>query len=119
MAIGERWNTENPDRIWAKFDPDADIKIPFGITEWLADLGVGYASHDIIAPSPLECPDEGVYTPGQRIRIRIRVATGATYTAGQLYPFTIRLNGDDGTTKDDRTLYLKLQDNLSGGEEAA
>jgi hypothetical protein len=111
MTIGERWNTDNPLKVWAYFDPDADIKIPFGITEWLADLGVGYASHQVLADPPLQCADPGTYTPGQRIRIRMKRAAG-TYTAGP-WPFIVRLHGDDGTTQDDKTLWLKLKDNLS------
>jgi hypothetical protein len=115
VAIGEKWNTDNPNKVWAFFDPDADIKIPVGIDEWLTELGVGYASHEVLAAAPLECADEGAYSPGQRIRVRMKLVTTPTYTANKLYPFTLRVYGDDGTTKDDLTLYLKIKDDLSGG----
>lgn len=113
MAIGEMWNTSNPKRIWAWFDPDDDIKIPIGIDDRLTDLGVGYSSHEVIAASPLNCPDEGSYVSGQRIRVRMKRAAAASYSASTYYPFTVRISGDDGTTQSDLTLYLRFRDDAS------
>lgn len=107
MTIGAAWNIEDPAKPWALFDTDADIKIPIGIADWLTDLGTTYQSHTIIATSPLECAasshSAGVLT------VRMRVAAGATFTAGSKYPFTVRVQGADGTTKDDRTFWLLLK----------
>lgn len=108
MATGSAWNIDDPTKPWALFDTDADVKIPIGVDDWLTSLGVGYASHEVIAAAPLECPAPGTHTPGAPILVRMRVASGASFTAGQKYPFTIRVHGDDGTTKDDRTFWLKL-----------
>lgn len=107
--IGAAWNIEDPAKPWADWDPDADIKIPIGLDEWLAELGVGYATHDVIADAPLECASEGTYSAGT-VLVRMKLATAATYTAGVKYPFTVRVFGDDGTTKDDRTLWLKVKE---------
>ena len=113
MTIGNMWNTADPKRIWAWFDPDDDIKIPLGITDRLADLGVGYSSHTVTVSSPLECPDQGTYTPGSRIRARIKRATGASYSTSAYYPILLRISGDDGTTRSDLTLYLRFRDGAS------
>ena len=113
MAIGEMWNTSNPKRIWAWWDPDDDLFIPFGIEDMLVDMGCGYGSHDIVVSAPFECPAEGTYTPGQRIRFRIKLVTSPTYNAATYYPFTFRLSGDDGTSRKDVTLYLRVRDGLS------
>lgn len=107
MTIGAAWNIDDPAKPWTDFDPHADIKIPFGFDEWLLELGVAYQDHQVITAAPLECADKGTYTDGRAL-VRMRVATGATYSAGLKYPFTIRVFGADGTTKDDRTLYLRI-----------
>lgn len=110
MATGPAWNLDDPAKPWALWDPDADIKIPIGLDDWLATLGVGYADHEVIIAAPLECPAKGTYTSGAPVLVRIRRATGAAYTAGTKYPFTIRVKGDDGTTQDDRTFWLQIKD---------
>ena len=113
MAIGNMWNTSNPKRIWAWFDPDDDVKIPIGIEERLTDMGVGYASHDVVVASPLECPDEGSFVPGSRVRVRIKRAAAAAYDTAVYYPVLMRVSGDDGTSRSDITLYLRFRDGLS------
>lgn len=105
--IGDAWNIDVPTKPWALWDPDADIKIPIGLDDWLQKLGTLYGDHDIIAAAPLECADQGTYSAGI-VRVRIRLAAGATFTPGVRYPFIVRVFGADGTTKDDRTLWLRL-----------
>jgi hypothetical protein len=109
MAIGDAWNIDDPLKPWALWDPDANIKIPIGLDDWLAELGDTYGSHSIIAPAPLECASPGSYSAGT-IMVRMKLAAAATYVAGRKYPFTVRLVGADGITTDDRTLYLKVKD---------
>lgn len=109
MTIGAAWNIDDPAKPWADWDPDANIVIPFGITSWLADLGTGYGSHQVIANAPLSCPDPGTHSAGV-IGIRMKLVNSPTYTAGKKYPFTVRLIGSDGITQDDRTLWLKVKD---------
>lgn len=113
MTIGAAWNiTDDPTKPWALFDPNANIAIPIGLAEWIADLGTTYGTHDIIAPSPLECADEGTLEPDEAgtIRVRMKLASAATYTAGKKYPFTVRVTGADLQTTDDRTFWLKVKE---------
>lgn len=107
--IGDAWNVDDPAKPWALWDPEADVKIPVGLDDWLTELGVGYDSHDVLTSAPLECASEGVYSAGT-VLIRMKLVTAAVYEAGLKYPFTIRVFGDDGTTRDDRTLWLKVKD---------
>lgn len=109
MTIGAAWNIDDPKKPWADWDPDADIKIPIGLDDWLAELGVGYASHDIIALPPLLCQEEGTYADGV-ILVRMSLVASPTFSPGVKYSFTVRVFGNDGTTRDDRTLYLKVKD---------
>jgi len=105
--IGDAWNIDSPTKPWALWDPDANIKIPIGLDDWLAELGTTYGSHSIIALAPLECADAGAYLDGV-IQVRMKLAAAPVYTSGVRYPFTVRLVGADGITQDDRTLYLKV-----------
>jgi hypothetical protein len=108
--IGSAWNINNPAKPFAIWDPDADIGIPIGLADWLAtDLGVGYSSHQVLTAPPLVCEDPGAYVDGV-VRVRMALIPGAEFTAGVKYPFTIRVFGDDGTTKDDRTLWLQVRE---------
>lgn len=107
MTIGAAWNIDNPKKPFAEFDAHADIKIPMGFDDWLTELGVIYFAHDVTALSPLECASPGTYSSGTTL-IRMRLAPAALFTPGVKYPFTIRLRGADGTTQDDRTLFLKV-----------
>lgn len=109
--IGAAWNVDNPAKPFADFDAEADIKIPIGLAAWLAELGVGYGSHEVLVPLPLECASPGTYGSDDAgtVLVRMRVKPGETVAAAATkYPFTIRVNGDDGTTQDDRTFYLKV-----------
>lgn len=108
MATGDAWNVDDPTKPWALWDPDANIKIPVYLDDWIAELSTTYGSHDIITAAPLECADEGTYVDGV-IAVRMKLVATPSYTAGQKYPFTIRITGADGITKDDRTLYLKVK----------
>lgn len=108
MTTGAYWNVDDPSKPWADFDSDADIKIPLGFNDWLAELGTTYDSHEIIAASPLECVDDGTYD-GETALVRMRLLSGADFADGTKYPFTTRIHGADGTTQDDRTLYLKVK----------
>lgn len=108
MATGAAWNEDDPTKPWALWDPDANIKIPVYLDDWIAELSTGYGSHTIITAAPLEVADAGTYVDGV-IAVRMKLVTSPTYTSGVKYPFTIRLTGADGVTKDDRTLYLKVK----------
>jgi hypothetical protein len=105
-ATGSYWNTTNPDKPVGKFDPNAIIDFPIGLTDWLAKLGTTYASHTIIADTPLECVASS--QSGGDLTVRIQLVASATFTVGAKYPFTVRLVGADGQ-QDDRTFWLKLQ----------
>ncbi len=109
MATGAAWNVDDPLKPWALWDPDANIKIPVYLDDWIAELSTGYGSHTVTAAAPLEVADAGTYVDGV-IAVRMKLVTSPTYTAGKKYPFTIRLTGADGITKDDRTLWLKVKD---------
>lgn len=109
MAIGDQWNIDDPDKPWAKWDPDANIVIPIGVDDWLAEIGATYGSHDIIAADPLVCVSEGTYAAGT-IGVRMALVSSPVFTSGKKYPFTIRLVGLDATTKDDRTLWLRVKE---------
>lgn len=109
MPIGANWNTDDPKKPWALWDPDANIVIPIGLDDWLAEIGTSYGSHDIITAAPLECAAEGTYSSGT-IGVRMKLVTTPTYIAGVKYPFTVRVVGADGVTQDDRTLWLKVKD---------
>lgn len=106
--IGAAWDVSDPLRPWALFDSDADIKIPIGLADWLAELGTAYASHEVIAAAPLECMDEGAIDSEETVVVRMRRDPTAEFVRGKRYPFTVRLLGADGTTQDDRTFWLKL-----------
>lgn len=107
--IGANWNVDDPTKPWALWDPQANIVIPIGLTDWLAELGVSYGSHSIIAAAPLECANPGTNVAGT-IGVRMKLVASPIYTAGVKYPFTVRLVGLDSVTQDDRTLWLKVKD---------
>lgn len=106
--IGEAWNIDDPTKPWALWDPDANLIIPIGVTDWLAEMGVAYGSHQVIAAAPLECADQGTNVGGV-IGVRMKLAAAAVYKKGTKYPFTIRLTGADAISKDDRTLWLQVK----------
>ena len=54
MATGAFWNLDNPAKPWGLFDPNSTLKFPIDIAAWLSDLVSTYASHVVLAPSPLE-----------------------------------------------------------------
>ncbi len=108
MTTGAAWNTDNPEKPWALWDPDANITIPIGLADWLASLGVSYGSHEVIADAPLQCVDPGTYQSGT-VGVRMALANGAIFQEGAKYPITIRVVGTDGETQDDRTLWLKIK----------
>lgn len=109
MTIGAAWNVDNPAAPWALWDPQANIVIPIGIDDWLAELSATYGSHSIIASAPLECASPGTYSAGT-IAVRMKLVVSPVYTPGKKYPFTIRVVGADSVTTDDRTLWLKVKD---------
>jgi hypothetical protein len=112
MPTGAAWNTaDDPEKPTTLWDSDADIKIPVAFAAWLAELGVGYGSHDVLPESPLTCPSEGTYDAGSdTVLIRLTIPEADRASAlGRTLKATIRLMGDDGTTQDDRTLYLKVK----------
>jgi len=110
MTIGSAWNISNPAKPFAIWDPDADIKIPIGLDDWLVtELGTTYSSHQVLTAPPLVCEDPGVYVAGT-VAVRMALVAGAEFTAGVKYPFTVRVFGADGTTKDDRTFFLQVRE---------
>jgi hypothetical protein len=110
MSIGDAWNIDDPTKPWMLWDPDANIVIPIGIDDWLADLATTYSDHEVITADPLTCVSKGAYTSGQRIPIRMDLVASPTFTPGKKYPFTLRIKGTDGQTQDDRTFWLKIKD---------
>lgn len=108
MPTGDFWNVDNPLAPWGPFDPDAEIVFPIEVGDWLDSLGTTYASHTIIAASPLECLSQGTHSGGT-IPVRMALLSGADFTPGRKYPFTIRIVGADAQ-QDDRTLWLKVKD---------
>ncbi len=108
MTIGAAWNIDDPTKPWALFDPDANIPIPIGLDDWLADLGTAYGSHSIVTAAPLECVSAGTYSAGT-ILVRMKLVASPVFTQGTKYPFTVRVVGADGITQDDRTLWLKVK----------
>lgn len=109
MTIGAAWNIDDPAKPWAAWDPDANIVIPIGVDDWIAELGTTYGSHTIITAAPLQCVNPGSYNAGV-IGVRMALVATPTFKPGVKYPFTIRVVGSDGLTKDDRTLWLKVKD---------
>jgi hypothetical protein len=109
MPIGEAWNIDDPKKPWIDWDPQANIRIPIGVADWLTELGDTYLSHEVITAAPLECADEGTFASGT-IPVRMRLVSSPTYVAGEKYPFTVRVHGADGLTQDDRTFWLKVKD---------
>lgn len=109
MTIGAAWNVDDPAKPWALWDPNANIRIPIGVDDWIAELSTTYGSHQVIAAAPLECAEAGTYSAGT-IVVRMKLVASPVYTAGVKYPFTIRITGVDGVTVDDRTLWLKVKE---------
>lgn len=115
MATGAAWNEDDPAKPWALFDSSSTtvIVFPIDVSDWIADLGAPYSAHSVVTASPLECVSAGVHAAGI-LPVRMKIATGATFTEGAKYPFTIRLtvtSGPDGggPQTDDRTLWLKVK----------
>ncbi len=108
MTIGAAWNVDDPTKPWMLWDPDANIKIPIGVDDWLADISASYGSHQVITAAPLQCVSPGTYAVGT-IEVRMALVASPVYSEGVKYPFTVRLTGADGITKDDRTLWLKVK----------
>lgn len=109
MTTGAAWDVSDPTKPWALWDPDANILIPIFVDDWIAGLSTTYGSHQVLADDPLQCASAGTYSSGI-IAVRMKLVASPTYTAGTKYPFTLRITGADGITKDDRTLWLKVRD---------
>lgn len=112
MPTGAAWNTtEDPEKPTTLWDSDADIRVPVALAAWLAELGVGYSSHEVLPEAPLTCPSAGTYDSGtDTVLIRLTIPEADRATAlGRTLKATVRVFGDDGTTQDDRTLYLKVK----------
>lgn len=109
MTIGAAWNIDDPAKPWADWDPNANIKIPIGLDDWISELSTGYGSHQIITAAPLECAEQGTYTLGI-ILVRMKLVASPVYKSGVKYPFTIRITGADGITIDDRSLWLRVKE---------
>lgn len=107
--IGAAWNVDNPAKPWALWDPDANIVIPIGLDDWLAELGTTYGSHQVLTAPPLQCVSAGSYTDGV-IGVRMKLVASPTYIPGVKYPFTVRVIGSDSATQDDRTWWLMVKD---------
>lgn len=107
MTTGPVWDTSDPKKPFAEFDPDAIRVIPFSVVDLLASMGTTYASHQVIVATPLECVSSQ-HASGV-IAIKMKLATGASFKQGTKYPFTVRVVGADGQ-QDDRTLRLLVKD---------
>jgi hypothetical protein len=105
--MADFWNVENPDKPWGKFDPNAQLSIPFDWIEWLADLGVNYASHEIIVEAPLEVV--GSAQVNGVIVAFLKVADGQEVAINKKYSVTCRIVTDGNPPhQDDRTVFLKM-----------
>lgn len=103
------WNVDNPDKPWGKFDINAELDIPFNWADWLADLGLSYASHTIVAESPLEVV--GSAHSNGIITAFIKVQAGQTPSINRKYAVTCKIVTDGSPPrKDDRTVYLKMME---------
>lgn len=112
MPTGAAWNTtDDPEKPTTPWDSDADIRIPVAFSAWLAELGVGYASHQVFPESPLTCPSAGVYDAGSDTAlVRLTIPeVNRPAAMGRTLKATIRVFGNDGTTQDDRSLYFKVK----------
>lgn len=103
--MGSTWDTSDPSKPWAIFDPNAVRDIPLDWSEWIADIGGTYSSHSITAISPIECVTSS-HLAGV-ITARIKVTDGAAYVVGTKYPIKCTIVMTDGQ-RDDRTVWLKL-----------
>lgn len=105
MAI--YWNTDNPDKPWGKWDPKAELDIPFKWTDWLAAIGVNYASHVASANAPLEVI--GSSQAGGIISVFVRVNAGFVLNKKYDVECTITTDGNP-PRKDNRRVQLKMVD---------
>eukprot|EP01041_Mallomonas_annulata_P034942 gene34942-57805_t len=68
IAPDERrfWNLDDPSKPWGLMDPDDVLNVPYDFSEWLADQGTAYASHNLVVADGLQAitvsPDSGVIT---------------------------------------------------------
>jgi hypothetical protein len=104
VVTGKAWAYEKAKkRWWAEFDPDARRVIPVYWDDFFADLESPYASHLIIAESPIVCIGSS-WADGA---IRPFITTDGTGAPGRFYSFTVR-GIALSTESDDQTLWLKL-----------
>lgn len=102
------WNTSNPLKpVGGPFDPDAILDLPFGVADWLTELNSEYGSHEFITADPFEVISQGTHVDGV-IVMRLALITGATYSAGQKYPVTLRIVTANGQ-QDDQTFYITIK----------
>jgi hypothetical protein len=101
------WNVEKIDKPWGKFDPKAQLDIPFKWTDWLTDLGLNYASHVITVEPPLQLV--GSNQLGGIITAFVKVLDGESVNLNQKYFIECEIT-TDGTPprKDNRRVYLKM-----------
>jgi hypothetical protein len=101
------WNIENPDKPWGKFDPKAQLDIPFDWSDWLADLALNYASHVVTAEPPLEVVGSA-QTAGV-ITAFLKVTDGGTVSLNRKYWVECEITTDGNPPrKDNRRVYLKM-----------
>lgn len=99
------WNTNNPDRPEGKWDPKAQLDIPFKWTDWLAALGKAYASHVIECEAPVilvgSSQNGGIITPV------VRIDPG--FKLNKKYYVECQITTDGNPPfKDNRRVYLKM-----------
>lgn len=107
MATGSFWNLDDPAKPWGLMDPDDVLNVPYDFSEWLADQGTAYASHNLDAADGLQAvtvsPDAGVIT------IQVQRAPSGVLTVGQKYGVTCQVVAADGQ-KRSKTLYYKIKE---------
>lgn len=101
------WNVDNVDKPWGKWDPKAELDIPFKWTDWLAASASSYASHQVNVEAPLE-----VITSSQAggiVTVFVRVLVGQTVQLNRKYYVECEITTNDvPPRKDNRRVYLKM-----------
>lgn len=105
MPTGSAWNTGNPLKPWAYFDPDAVRDIPFEWDLWLADIGANYTSHTVSVDPGLVCSTSS--QANGIVKLRIEKDPAAPLVVGQKYAVTCHIVASNGE-EDDQTVWLKI-----------
>lgn len=107
MATGSFWNLDDPLKPWGLMDPDDVLTVPYDFSEWLADQGTTYASHNL---DPADGLQAATVSPGAGVvQVQVQRAVGATLVVGEKYGVTCQIVAADGQ-KRSKTLYYKIKE---------